>query len=85
MCGWLTYFQGAGSSESPPSQTNYKNQLLCSTGEKRMGREEMRNLLSLLSKHFHLARALLHIVPSRDGTAMNMTEELGSSNIYAGV
>lgn len=45
----------------------------------------MRNLLSLLSKYFHLARALLHIVPYRDGIAMNMTEKLGSSNTYVGL
>lgn len=62
--------QDAESSEQPPSQTYHKSQLLCSAGEKRKGQEEIMSLLSSLSKNFNIAGAFLHILPSRDSSAM---------------
>lgn len=57
--------QDAESSEPPPSQTCHKSQILCRAGEKRNGREEMMNLLSLFSKCFNLAGDFLHSLPAQ--------------------
>lgn len=52
-CAVGLFIQDAGSSESTPRC--YKSQLLCNASEERKTREEKKNPLSLLSKHFHLA------------------------------
>lgn len=45
-------------------------------------KEKMRNVHSLLSKIFQLARDLLCIPPSEDSIEMSMSEMSSSSNMY---
>lgn len=46
------------------------------------GKEKIRNVHSLLSKIFQLAKDLLCIPPSKDSIEMSMSEMPSSSNMY---